>query len=76
VARKEGITVTQTDLAVRIGQIAHNTESTPDRVFKTLKKNNSLDNLRRSILLGKALEVLVQNAEVTYAQFDESAEGE
>jgi trigger factor len=76
VARKEGMTVTQTDLAVRISQIAYNTESTPDKVFKTLKKNNSLDNLRHSILLGKALDVLVQNAEVTYAEIDESAQSD
>jgi trigger factor len=68
VVRKEGLTVTQEDMVRRISHIAYTTETTPDRVVKTLKKNNGIDNLRHSILLGKALDVLVQHANVSYEE--------
>ena len=66
VVRAEKLTVNQEDLVRRISQIAINTETTPDRVVKTIKKNNGIDSLRHSILLGKALDVLVQHANVAY----------
>ena len=70
VVQAEGLAVTQEDMVRRVGHIAYTTETTPDRVVKTLKKNNGIENLRHSILLGKALDVLVQHANVTY---DETA---
>jgi trigger factor len=65
IARRENLTVTQQDMIRRISHIAYSTETTPDKVVKTLKKNSGLENLRHSILLGKALDVLVEHAEVT-----------
>jgi trigger factor len=66
VVAKENITVTQDDMVRRISHIAYTSRSTPDKVVKTLKKNDGINNLRHSILLGKALDVLVQHANVNY----------
>ncbi len=63
---KESLTVTEQDMVRRITYIAHSNNTSPDRVVKTLKKNDGLSNLRHSILLGKALDVLVEHANVSY----------
>jgi trigger factor len=63
---KENLSVTQDDMVRRISHIAYTSQTTPDKVIKTLKKNEGLDNLRHSILLGKALDVLVDHANITY----------
>ena len=67
IVAKEELAVTQDDMVRRISHIAYTSQTTPDQVVKTLKKNDGLGNLRHSILLGKALDVLVQHANVTYA---------
>ena len=51
----------------RISHIASSNNVSPDQVIKSLQKNNGLDNLRNSILLGKALDVLVEHATITYS---------
>ena len=66
IAARENLEVTQDDIVRRIGHIAYTTQTTSDKVVKTLKKNDGLGNLRHSILLGKALDVLVQHAKITY----------
>jgi trigger factor len=63
---KENLTVTQEDLVRRVSHIAYTSQTTPDKVVKTLKKNDGIENLRHSILLGKALDVLVEHANITY----------
>ena len=76
IVEKENISVTQEDMVRRITHIAYTAQSTPDKVIKTLKKNDGLNNLRHSILLGKALDVLVEHATVNYegtASIDEPA---
>jgi trigger factor len=67
IVAKEELSVTQEDMVRRIGHIAYTSQTSPDQVVKTLKKNDGLSNLRHSILLGKALDVLVEHANVTYA---------
>ena len=67
IAARENLEVTQDDMVRRIGHIAYTSQTTADKVVKTLKKNDGLGNLRHSILLGKALDVLVQHANVTHA---------
>ncbi len=67
IVSREELTVTQDDMVRRIGHIAYTSQTTPDKVVKTLKKNDGLGNLRHSILLGKALDVLVQHANITYS---------
>jgi trigger factor len=66
VVRSENIQVTQQDMVQRITHIAYSSRSTPDKVVKTLKKNDGLRNLSHQILLGKALDVLVRHATVIY----------
>lgn len=66
IVRKENLGVTQDDMVRRVSHIAYTSQTTPDKVVKTLKKNDGINNLRHSILLGKALDVLVQHANVTY----------
>lgn len=66
IVANEDLSVTQEDMVRRIDHIAYTAQTTPDKVVKTLKKNDGLGNLRHSILLGKALDVLVQHANITY----------
>ncbi|HWB06480.1 MAG TPA: trigger factor [Verrucomicrobiales bacterium] len=76
IVNKENLTVTQDDMVRRISYIAYTSQTTPDKVVKTLKKNDGLDNLRHSILLGKALDVLVEHANITYEGTAAPDEGE
>jgi trigger factor len=66
IVSKENLSVTQDDMVRRISHIAYTSQTTPDKVVKTLKKNEGIENLRHSILLGKALDVLVEHANITY----------
>ncbi len=63
---KENLAVTQEDMVRRVQYIAVQNSTTPDKVVKSLQKGDGLDSLRHSILLGKALDVLVEHANVTY----------
>jgi trigger factor len=63
---KEKLTVTQDDMVRRVSHIAYTSQTSPDKVVKTLKKNDGMENLRHSILLGKALDVLVEHANISY----------
>lgn len=63
---KESLAVTQEDMVRRVQYIAMQNRTTPDKVVKSLQKGDGLDSLRHSILLGKALDVLVEHATVTY----------
>lgn len=74
----ENLQVTDQDMIRRITHIAQTSDTTPDRVVKTLKKNDGLSSLRHSIMLGKALDVLVEHATVTHegtAGPEDSAQG-
>jgi len=66
IVRAENLEAIQEDLVRRINYIAQSNNTTPDRVVKTLKKNEGLQNLRHSILLAKALDVLVEHAVITH----------
>jgi trigger factor len=63
---RENLAVTEQDMVRRVTHIAQTNNTSPDRVVKALKKNDGLSNLRHSILLGKALDVLVEHALVSY----------
>ncbi len=66
IVAKEKLGVTQEDMVRRVSHIAQTSQTPIDKVIKTLKKNDGIENLRHSILLGKALDVLVQHANITY----------
>jgi trigger factor len=76
IVSKENLSVTQDDMVRRISHIAYTSQTTPDKVIKTLKKNEGIENLRHSILLGKALDVLVEHANITYEGTAAPDEGE
>lgn len=73
VVKKESLQVTQQDMVQRISSIAYRAKSTPQKVIKSLQKNQGLENLQHSILLAKALDVLVQHANIKYISAEESA---
>ena len=66
IVARENLEATEEDMVRRVSYIAHSSQTTPDRVVKALRKNEGLSNLRHSILLGKALDVLVEHASVTH----------
>lgn len=66
IVAQEKLQVTEQDMIRRITYIAQTSQTTPDRVVKTMKKNDGFQSLRHSILLGKALDVLVEHANITY----------
>lgn len=66
VVKKENLNVTQQDMIQRISSIAYRARTTPQKVIKSLQKNQGLENLQHSILLAKALDVLVQHANIEY----------
>ncbi|RYD36056.1 MAG: trigger factor [Verrucomicrobiaceae bacterium] len=67
VVKKENLSVNQQDMLQRISSIAYRARTTPQKVIKSLQKNQGLENLQHSILLAKALDVLVQHANIEYA---------
>ena len=70
VVKAENLEVTQGDMVQRISQIARQARTTPQKVIKSLQKNDGLQNVQHSVILAKALDVLVQHAVVTYTAAD------
>jgi len=66
IVKKENLQVTQQDMVSRIGSIAYQARTTPQKVIKSLQKNDGLQNVQHSVILAKALDVLVQHAVVEY----------
>ncbi len=66
VIKKEHLEVTQEDMVSRIGDIALQSRTSPKNVLKSLQKNDGLKNLQHSVILAKALDVLVRHAIVKY----------
>ena len=64
IVRQEKLEATQQDMVHRITSIAQNARTTPQKVVKALQKNDGLENIRHSILLAKALDILVAHAVV------------
>ncbi len=66
IVKRENITATQQDMLIRINNIAYQSRSTPQKVIKSLQKNNGFDSVQHSIILAKALDVLVEHANIEY----------
>lgn len=66
VIKKEHLEVTQEDMVSRIGAIALQSRTSPKNVLKSLQKNDGLQNVQHSVILAKALDVLVNHAIVKY----------
>ncbi|MGJ8671474.1 trigger factor [Rubritalea sp.] len=67
IALKEGIKVEDQDVLQRIYQMAQQENKAPKKYIKELQKANAIQNVRNSVLIGKAIDFLVENAKVTGA---------
>ncbi len=66
IVKTEGLRVTQQEMMERINSIAYQSRSTIQKVIKSLQKNDGLQNVQHSVLLAKALDFLVEHANVEY----------
>jgi trigger factor len=64
IADKEGIRVTQEDLVQRVTQLAAQNQMTFQKMVKELQDRGALATVRDQVLVGKALEFVVQHAHI------------
>jgi trigger factor len=64
IADKEGIRVSQEDLVQRVTQLAAQNQMTFQKMVKELQDRGALATVRDQVLVGKALEFVVQHAQV------------
>jgi trigger factor len=64
IADKEGIRVTQEDLVQRVTQLAAQNQMTFQKMVKELQDRGALATVRDQVLVGKALEFVVQHAQI------------
>ena len=67
IAVKEEIKVKDQDVLQRIYQMAQQENKAPKKYIKELQKANQIQNVRNSVLIGKTIDFLVENAEVSGA---------
>lgn len=75
IADKEGIRVTQEDLVQRVTQLAAQNQMTFQKMVKELQDRGALATVRDQVLVGKALEFVVQHASVEEVPAGSLAEG-
>ena len=64
IARVEKIAVTDSELVNHLIQIANSRKAAPKKFIKDLQRNGRIPNIRSSMLIGKAIDFLVQHANV------------
>src|SRR6185436_11844929 len=64
VADKEGIRVSQEDLVQRVTQLAQQNNMTFQKMVKELQDRGALGTIRDQILIGKALDFVVNHAKI------------
>lgn len=64
IADKEGIRVTQDDLVQRVTQLAHQNNMPFQKMVKELQDRGALSTVRDQVLVGKALDFVVQHAAI------------
>ncbi|MCP5536286.1 MAG: trigger factor [Akkermansiaceae bacterium] len=64
IAHAEKIAVTDNEVAQRIASIARQQKKAPKAVMKEMQRSGRISSLRNSILIGKAIDFLVDNAKV------------
>lgn len=70
IAHAENIEVSDTEVAQRVAGMARREKKAPKAMMKELQRSGRISSLRNSILIGKAIDFLVESAKV------EEAEGE
>jgi trigger factor len=71
IARAENLAVTDNELIGHLAQIAASRKEAPKKFIKQLAKEGRIENIRRSMLIGKAIDFLLEHANVT--EVDEPA---
>ncbi|MCU0780039.1 MAG: hypothetical protein MUF04_02930, partial [Akkermansiaceae bacterium] len=74
IAAKENLAVTDHELAAHLVEVAISRKTDPKKVIGELRKNNRLESIRRSMLVGKAIDFLLEHASVTEAAPEPLAE--
>lgn len=64
IADKEGIRVTQEDLVQRVSQLAQQNQMTFQKMVKELQDRNALNTVSEQVLVAKALDFVVQQAQI------------
>ena len=74
IAREENIEVSDAETMQRISAMAQQQKKSPKLLIKELQKSGRISSLKNSILIGKAIDFLVDNAKVeeTEAQADDN----
>ncbi len=65
IAKKEGFTVDDSELDNRIAEIAETYNDQPERIRDILEKQNRLPSIREEMRIRKAVDLLVENANIT-----------
>jgi trigger factor len=64
IARAEGITVSDVEMVNHLARVAQSRKIAPKKLIKDMQKAGRLPSVRSSILIGKAIDFLVQQANV------------
>jgi len=67
IARVENITVTDTELVNHLASLAQSRKVAPKKFIKDMQRSGRLPSVRSSITIGKAIDFLVEHAEVVEA---------
>jgi trigger factor len=65
VAKKEGITVDESEIDARIAEMAANYNDQPDRIKEILEKQGRIPLMKEEIRIRKAIDLLVQEGRIT-----------
>jgi len=76
IARVEDIKVEDTEVLMRVQEIAQAENKPAKKVLKELQKNRQLDNIRNSVLLSKTIDFLGEHAKVSTKSEDEKETSE
>jgi trigger factor len=64
IAKVENISVTDTELVNHLAQIANSRKESPKKLIKDMQRAGRLPSIRNSITIGKAIDFLVEHANV------------
>ncbi|MDW7673028.1 MAG: trigger factor [Bacillota bacterium] len=64
IAQKEGISCTEEDIDQEVAKMAEQYNQEPDKVRQIIASQGNLDNLKYSITMEKAIDFLVENADI------------
>ena len=65
IARVENIAVTDPELVSHLIQIANSRKAAPKKFIKDLQRTGQIQNVRRSMMIGKTIDFLIEHATVT-----------